>query len=63
MDDAKIVDKADGWWVILTMEGQRYYLRDDQMAGRRKPFIGQKGRIGYMQSTVSMVQTFIAEEE
>lgn len=33
------------------------------MAGRRMPFIGQKGRIGYLQNAVSMVQTFIAEEE
>lgn len=62
MEEAEIVEKTEGWWVILAKGGLRYFVTDRQIAGGRRPFIGQKGRIGYVQGPVSMMQTFIAED-
>lgn len=52
MDDAEVVGKRDGYWVVLSRD-RRYFLRSVQFSCAEEPHVGQKGLLGYVQQPAS----------
>lgn len=61
MEDAEVVDRTEGYWVVVTHD-RRYFLVDGQFTSREQPHVGQKGRLGYVQRSASVVLTFTDPE-
>lgn len=59
MESAEIVGRQDGYWVILSESGRRYFLQNEHICGRHPPSIGQRGVLNYVQKPASKVLTFI----
>lgn len=57
MEEAEVIGRQDGYWVVLSCN-RRYYLLDGQFSCRIGPHVGLKGRLGYVQEVVSKVLTF-----
>lgn len=59
MDSAEIIAKSGDYWVVLAEGGRRLYIPEQHIVSSRKPFIGEKGLVGYVQGPASMVLTFV----
>ncbi|HLO77548.1 MAG TPA: hypothetical protein VK196_13915 [Magnetospirillum sp.] len=57
MDDAEVVGRMEGYWVVVS-RNRRYYLTDDQFLSAEGPRVGLKGRLGYVQRPTSKILMF-----
>lgn len=59
MEDAEIVGRAHGRWVVEASSGRRYFLHDHDVTGSGPPEIGMRGKIGYILGAVTARLTFV----
>lgn len=59
VEDAEIVGRAHGRWVVESSSGRRYFLHDHEVTGPCHPEVGVRGKIGYVQGAVTARLTFV----